>query len=114
MKKLIAILVFTSLLTVQSYANGWATAGKVLTGVGAVLVLDRIINPPQPTVVYQPSVVVQQSPVVVQQPVVVQPQPVVYVQPAVPVVYYSSPQVIVYPGCPTPVYRYHYHHHHHR
>lgn len=110
MKKLIAILVLTSLVTVQSYANGWATAGKVLTGVGAVLVLDRIINPPQPTVVYQPPVVVQQPPVIVQQPVVVQPQPVVYVQPT-PVVYYNTPTVIIYPGCPTPVYRYHHHHH---
>lgn len=109
MKKLITIIALASLLTVQSYANGWATAGKVLTGVGAVLVLDRIFNPPQPTVIYQPPVVVQQPVQVVQQTVVVQPQPVVYVQPA-PVVYYSTPTVIIYPGCPTPVYR-HYHHH---
>lgn len=108
MKKIILIFTLISVLTVQSYANGWATAGKVLTGVGAVLVLDRIINPPQPTVVYQPPVVVQQAPVVVQpQPVV---QSVVYVQ-SPPVVYYSTPTVIVYPGCPTPVYRHHHPHH---
>lgn len=86
----------------------WATVGKVLTGVVAIQVIDRIVNPPTQVVYVQQPAVVQTV------PVVVQPQPVVYVQPAVPVVYYSSPQVIVYTGCPTPVYRYHYHHHHHR
>ena len=85
----------------------WATVGKVLTGVVAIQVIDRIVNPPTQVVYVQQPVVVQTV------PVVVQPQPIVYVQPA-QVVYYSSPQVIVYPGCPTPVYRYHYHHHHHR
>lgn len=84
----------------------WATVGKVLTGVAAIQVIDRIVNPPTQVVYVQQPAVVQTV------PVVVQPQPVVYVQPA-HVVYYGSPQVIVYPVCPTPVYRYHYYHHHH-
>ena len=84
----------------------WATVGKVLTGVAAIQVIDRIVNPPTQVVYVQQPAVVQTV------PVVVQPQPVVYVQPA-QVVYYGSPQVIVYPVCSTPVYRYHYYHHHH-
>lgn len=104
MKKLITIAALSATLTAQTFAGDreWATVGKVLTGVVVVQAIDRIVNPPT-QVVY-----VQTAPVV--QPVVVQPQPVVYVQPA-PVVYYTSPSVIVYPGCPTPVYR---HHHHYR
>lgn len=105
----LAILIAASSVKVNAGERGWATAGKVLTGVGAVLVLDRILNPPQQTVVIQQPVVYSPPVVVQPTPVVVQPQQVVYVQPT-PVVYYNSPTVIVYPGCPTPVYR-HYHHH---
>ena len=110
MKKLITIAALGATLTTQTFAGDreWATVGKVLTGVVVVQAIDRIVNPPTQVVYVQPAPVIQ--PVVVHQPVVVQPQPVVYVQPA-PVVYYTSPSVIVYPGCPTPVYR---HHHHHR
>ena len=100
-------ILLASNMSVYAGDREWATVGKVLTGVAAIQVIDRIVNPPT-------QVVYVQQPVVYAQPaqVVVQPQPVVYVQPA-QVVYYGSPQVIVYPGCPTPIYRYHYYHHHH-
>lgn len=76
----------------------WATVGKVLTGVAAVQIVHRIIEPPQPTVIYVQSIPVQQQVVVIQQPVIVQSVPV----------YYSTP-VIVY----QPVYhrRVFWHHH---
>ena len=104
MNKLITIAALGATLTSQACAGDreWATVGKVLTGVAAIQVIDRVLNPP-PQVVY-----VQAQPVVYSQPVVVQPQPVVYVQPA-PVVYvhpsyYCPPPAVVY---------YHGHHHHH-
>lgn len=108
MKKLITIAALSATLTTQTLAGDreWATVGKVLTGVAAIQVIDRVFNPP-PQVVY-----VQAQPVVYSQPVVVHPQPVVYVQPT-PVVYYTSPSVVVYPSCP-PVYRHHHYHHYHR
>ena len=103
--------------------RGWSTTGKVLTGVGAGLLLARAFEPPPvyvvqaPQVVYSapPPVVVQQpapQQVYVQQPaqsiaqpapqpVYVQPAPV-YVQPA-PVVYYQ-PAPVYY--APAPVYYY--------
>ena len=103
MKKLITIAALGATLTSQTFAGDreWATVGKVLTGVAAIHVIDRVLNPP-PQVVY-----VQPQPVVYTQPVVVQPQPVVYVQPQVVYVqpsYYCPPPAIVY---------YHGYHHHH-
>ena len=102
MKKLLIVLLCSSTLT-STYAGDkeWATVGKVLTGVAAVQVIDRIVNPPT-QVVY-----VQAQPVVYTQPaVVVQPQPVVYVQPQ-PVIYIQSGYY-----CPPPVVVYRYGHHH--
>ena len=109
MKNLILGAVLSAVLATQAVKAAdreWAVAGKVLTGVAAIAVIDRIVNPPQPVVVYQQPVVVYQQPVVVQ-PVVVQPAPtvvyvgapqVVYVQPAPVVYYYSQPAVVVYPN----------------
>jgi len=104
MKKLITIASLGATLTSQTFAGDreWATVGKVLTGVAAIHVIDRVLNPPTQVVYVQPQPVVYSQPVVVQpQPVVyVQPQPVVYVQPS----YYCPPPAIVY---------YHGYHHHH-
>lgn len=103
MKKLITIAALGATLTSQTIAGDreWATVGKVLTGVAAIHVIDRVLNPPTQVVYVQPQ------PVVYAQPVVVQPQPVVYVQPQVVYVqpsYYCPPPAIVY---------YHGYHHHH-
>lgn len=108
MKKLITIAALGATLTSQTFAGDreWATVGKVLTGVAAIQVLDRIVNPPTQVVYVQPQ------PVVYSQPVVVQPQPVVYYQPQ-PVVYVQPQPVVVYGGWGRPVYYHHYHHHHH-
>lgn len=104
MKKLITIAALGATLTSQTFAGDreWATVGKVLTGVAAIHVIDRVLNPPTQVVYVHPQPVVYSQPVVVQpQPVVyVQPQPVVYVQPS----YYCPPPAIVY---------YHGYHHHH-
>ena len=111
MKKFILGSVLSAVLATQSVKAGdreWAVVGKVLTGVATFTVIDRIVNPPQPVVVYQQPVVVYQQPVVVyHQPVVVQPTPTVAyvsaphttcVQPATVVYYYAQPTVGVYPG----------------
>jgi len=106
--KLMAVfgaILLASNMSVYAGDREWATVGKVLTGVAAIQVIDRIVNPPTQVVYVQQPVVYTQL-----APVVVQSHPVVYVQPA-PVVYYGSPQLIVYPGYPTPIYRYHYYHH---
>lgn len=104
MKKLITIAALGATLTSQTFAGDreWATVGKVLTGVAAIHVIDRVLNPPTQVVYVQPQPVVYAQPVVVQpQSVVyVQPQQVVYVQPS----YYCPPPAIVY---------YHGYHHHH-
>jgi len=103
MKKLITIAALGATLTSQTFAGDreWATVGKVLTGVAAIQVIDRVLNPPPQVVYVHPQPVVYSQPVVVHpQPVVyVQPQPVVYVQPS----YYCPPPAIVY-----------YHGYHHR
>ncbi len=107
MKKLITIAALSATLTSQTFAGDreWATVGKVLTGVVAIQVIDRIVNPPTQVVYVQPQ------PVVYAQPVVVQPQPVVYYQPA-PVVYVQpQPAVVVYGAWGRPVHHYHHHHH---
>jgi hypothetical protein len=105
MKNFILGAVLSAVLATQTVKAGdreWAVAGKVLTGVAAITVIDRIVNPPQPVVVYQQPVVVQPAPTVVYVPapqvVYVQPTPVVYVQPAPVVYYYSQPTVVVYPN----------------
>lgn len=108
MKKVIVGIVLASLMSLQATKAGdreWATVGKVLTGVAAIHVIDRIVNPPTQVVYVQPQ------PVVYAQPVVVQPQPVVYYQPA-PVVYVQpQPAVVVYGTWGRPVHHYHHHHH---
>ena len=127
MTKLITIAALSATLASQTFAGDreWATVGKVLTGVAAIHVIGRIVNPPtqvvyvqsQPVVYAQPVVYVQPQPVVYAQPVVyVQPRPVVYVQPhqvvyAQPVVYVQpQPMVVVYGGWGRPVHHYHHHH----
>lgn len=107
MKNFILGAVLSAALVTQTVNAGdreWAVAGKVLTGVAAITVIDRIVNPPQPVVVYQQPVVVQPTPTVVY---VGAPQ-VVYVQPAPVVYYYSQPAVVVYPNHFHPV-MYHRH-----
>ena len=111
----LAALVALTNVKVNAGDREWATVGKVLTGVAALHVVERIICPPQPQVVYvhQP-VVVQSAPVVqyvpapqvvyVQQPVYVPAPQVVYVQQ--PVYYYQPAPVVVVHG--------HYHGHWHR
>jgi hypothetical protein len=110
MKALITILTTASFLTFglpRASANdcGWATAGKVLTGVaigGAVAATVAAATQPPPTLIYSaPSVVYAPAPVVTYAPapvVVAAPAPVYYVQPA-PVVVYSAPvyRPYVYP-----------------
>ncbi len=108
MKNKLAVLLGVTLLAsnMSAYAGDreWATVGKVLTGVAAIQVIDRIVNPPQQVVVYQQPVVVQSTPVVYQTaPVVVQTAPVVYV----PAPVYYGPQVVVYGSWG------HIHHHRH-
>lgn len=114
-------LFFTTIvacISMSSYAgdHGWATAGKILTGVviGDVL-FNHLAPPPPPTVVVQQPVVYTQpvaQPVqIVQQPVYTAPAPVVYSQPVVTTyvqqpVYYSGyvpAPVIVAPRYPVPV-----------
>lgn len=102
MKNLLIGTVFAATLVGQSVRAGdreWAVAGKVLTGVAAVHVIDHIVNPrPQVVYVQQPTVVVQPAPQVVAAPVVVAPAPqMVYVQQPV-VYYYSTPYVVVHHG----------------
>lgn len=116
----------------------WATAGKVMAGVGAGLLIATALQPrpvyaePAPVIVQQPAQVVYQPAtqvVVQQQPTVVYTQPtVVYTQPAVvyqpaPVIVRPAP-VVYAPVCAPPVYYrprpvvgFHIslgHHHHHR
>lgn len=109
MKTLLS-LTFVGLISVttsvKTFAGDreWATVGKVLTGVAAVHVIDRIVNPPQPVVVYHQPVIVQHpTTVIVPQPVVIQPAPVVYV--SSPVYYQTAPVVVYGPICPP---HYHY------
>jgi len=70
----------------------WATVGKVLTGVAAVSVVHRIVEPPSQVVVYSQPVIVQTQPVITQQ-VIVQQAPVYYQTPVIiyqPVYYRRS------------------------
>ena len=102
----LAALVALTNVKVNAGDREWATVGKVLTGVAALHVVERIICPPQPQVVY------------VHQPVVVQSAPVVHYVPAPQVVYVPSPQVVyvpqpVYYHQPSPVVVVHGHYHGH-
>ena len=102
----LAALVALTNVKVNAGDREWATVGKVLTGVAALHVVERIICPPQPQVVY------------VHQPVVVQSAPVVHYVPAPQVVYVPSPQVVyvpqpVYYHQPAPVVVVHGHNHGH-
>ena len=85
-------LLGSSIARVEAGNSEWATAGKVLTGVGAGLLLAKALEPravvydatpvytaSAPVVVYQPAPVAVQQPV---QVVVQQPAPVVVEQPA--------------------------------
>jgi hypothetical protein len=109
----------TSVPAARAHDHGWSTAGAVLTGVGAGLIISKAFEPPPvyvaptPVVVQQPATVIVQQPpvqqVVVQQPVpqvVSQPAPVVQAQPVVvqqpTVVYQSAP--VVYAPAPAVVY----------
>ncbi len=105
----LAVLVALTNVKVNAGDREWATVGKVLTGVAALHVVERIICPPQPQVVY------------VHQPVVVQSAPVVHYVPAPQVVYVPSPQVVYVPQpvyyhqpAPVVVVHGHYHGHWHR
>jgi hypothetical protein len=105
----LAALVALTNVKVNAGDREWATVGKVLTGVAALHVVERIICPPQPQVVY------------VHQPVVVQSAPVVHYVPAPQVVYVPSPQVVYVPQpiyyhqpAPVVVVHGHYHGHWHR
>jgi hypothetical protein len=111
----LAALVALTNVKVNAGDREWATVGKVLTGVAALHVVERIICPPQPQVVYvhqpvvvQPATVVHYVPapqvVYVQQPVYVQSPQVIYV--SQPVYYHQTAPVVVVHG--------HYHGHWHR
>ena len=137
MKKALTILTTVAVLAAasnQKAAAGdreWATAGKVLTGIGAGLLLMRAVEP-APTIVYQPAPTVtyvpapfvapQPAPVIVQQapaPAVVYQQPV-YVQS--PVCVQPAPVIVARPPiyvAPAPVFGFHFsfcnvYHRHHR
>ena len=102
----LGLAALVALTNVKAGDREWATVGKVLTGVAALHVVERIICPPQPQVVY------------VHQPVVVQSAPVVQYVPAPQVVYVQSPQVVyvsqpVYYHQPAPVVVVHGHYHGH-
>ena len=103
----LAALVALTNVKVNAGDREWATVGKVLTGVAALHVVERIICPPQPQVVY------------VHQPVVVQSAPVVQYVPApqfvyVPQVVYVQQPVYYYQPSPVVVVHGHYHGHWHR
>jgi len=99
----LAALVALTNVKVNAGDREWATVGKVLTGVAALHVVERIVCPPQPQIVY------------VSQPVVVQSAPVVQYVPTPPpqVVYYPQP-VYYYQPAPVVVVHGHYHGHWHR
>jgi hypothetical protein len=97
----LAALVALTNVKVNAGDREWATVGKVLTGVAALHVVERIICPPQPQVVY------------VHQPVVVQSAPVVQYVLAPQVVYVPQP-VYYYQPAPVVVVHGHYHGHWHR
>ena len=99
----LGLAAFVALTNVKAGDREWATVGKVLTGVAALHVVERIVCPPQPQVVYMT------------QPVVVQSTPVVQYIPTPPpqVVYYSQP-VYYYQPAPVVVLHGHYHGHWHR
>jgi hypothetical protein len=105
MKTLIAVLTAASVLTLgaqrASADNGWATTGKILTGLVIGGAVAQALTPPTvvyaaPPVVYSPppAPVVSAAPVVTAAPVVA-PAPV----------YVQSAPVVVYPA-PAPYYRY--------
>lgn len=119
MKTLIAILTAGSVLGLgaqQARADGgWATTGKILTGLVIGSAIARAVEPP-PTVVYAPAPVVytyQPAPAVTYAPAptvapapvvsaapVAAPAPVYYVQPApAPVVVYAAPVYRPYYYC---------------
>jgi hypothetical protein len=110
MKTLIAILAAGAVLGAaaqQARADcGWATAGKVLTGVFVGSAVARAFTPPPPApaVVYTSPQVVYAPPAVSAPVQTVAPAPV-YVQSA-PAVVYSAP--VVYPAPVYPAYPYYY------
>jgi hypothetical protein len=109
-------LLGASVPRVEAGDKEWATAGKVMAGVGAGLLLAkafepepvRVYSPPPVYVQPAPVIVSQPAPVVVQQPQVIVQQPqqtVVYTQPVVqrvivqqPVVYQPAP--VIYQPAP--------------
>jgi len=116
MKKLIIGALLASLVITQPVANAgdkeWAVAGKILTG---LFVLDKIVSPPPPQVVYTQPTVVYTQPTTVTSTTVVQPTTVTtttqhaIVQPQIivqqPTVVYHQPMMPYYsqyaPTCST-------------
>jgi hypothetical protein len=107
MKTLIAVLTAAAVLSLgaqrASADGGWATTGKILTGLVIGGAVARALEPPPvvyapPPVVYTPAPVATYAPA----PVTYAPAPVVasapvyYAQPA-PVVVYSAPVYAPYP-----------------
>ena len=106
------VLAVAAALTTNARAGecGWATAGKVLTGVIAGAAIVQALQPP-PTYVYTaPPVVYVPAPA----PVVYAPPPPVVYAPA-PVVYAPRPVVVCGPPVyvrPAPMVSFHYSHGH--
>lgn len=116
MKTLIAILTASAVLGLSAQKaaadGGWATTGKILTGLVIGGAVARALEPaptvvyaappavvytPAPAYTYTPAPVVAAAPAVAPAPVYVQaPAAPVYVQPA-PVVVYSAPVYRPYP-----------------
>ena len=122
-KTLIAVLTAAAVLTlgaprVSAHDCGWATAGKILTGVAIGGAVATALSPPPPAVVYAPApVVYTPAPAVtyVTAPVVTAAPAPVYVRPA-PVVVYSAPLYYApryYWGPPVVSFRVGYGCHHH-
>jgi hypothetical protein len=111
MKKILLGLMAAALVTGSTQtasAQGWSTAGKVLTGLLAFDVVTHAIAPrvayyPAPAYYAGPQVVYQQAPVAYQPaPVVqyapVQPAPAAYYSYAQPQVAYTQPSAVYAPA----------------
>lgn len=97
----------TSVPRLQAGDQEWATAGKVMAGVGAGLLLAKAFEPapvqvysPPPVYVEPVPVVYQQAPVVVHHPAQPLVQHVVVQQPRTTVVYTQAARAIVYQPAP--------------
>ena len=123
----VAVLAATSMPRAMAGDREWATAGKVLAGVGAGLLLAKTFEP-APVVYQTVPTVIYSAPVVAPVPVVIQPAPVIVTQ--TPAVVYQPQVVYVQPApayvtrapvwvAPAPVFGVHFgfgvgHYRHHR